>query len=184
MEGQITRPRLVFDKLQRLPPEAYGDQQLADHDLKYLLKFFSQSRSESYKLLERPDEQERTKAAPDYIVRELASGRLIAIERTQLMKQDVAAAIDRLIKGGADFFWGPPISGDIGKLLHDDVVRKIARGQLNNADVDERILLIRNRLGGISLKTFQLARAQFTDNEKGGVDHCYIIVWSQLLKLW
>lgn len=183
----MIRPLVVFSQRQPPLPEADDEQDLADHDLKYLLKYLALSRQKSYVLRERPDEQERNKAAPDYIVQEMGSKRLIAIERTQLLKQDAETTIARLMNGGADVvvgMWGKVNPNNIAQILAEALARKIARGQLHNVNADERILLIRNGLPLATEKTFSRVSIPFDDKERGMVDHAYLIASSRLLELW
>ncbi len=56
---------LAFNERQAPQPDTDSEQELADHDLAYLLLYLAQSRGESYKLLERPDELLRNAPAPD-----------------------------------------------------------------------------------------------------------------------
>ena len=178
--------KIVFDEPQKPQPQTDDEDDLADHDLEYLLKYLARSRSKSYELLERPDRAERSGVAPDYLVREIESGRIIAVERTLLMKEDLQAANARLIRRGADAIIVGPTKIDpqeIADHLALAVERKISRGQLLAVKANERVLLLRNRLLATA-STFLRADIRFRRTGEAGVDHAYLIASSRLLELW
>jgi hypothetical protein len=184
--GRLRVTRLVFDEKQRPQPRTDQEQVLSDHDVQYLLRFLAQSRNESYELVGRPDERERQRPAPDYLFREKGSGRLIAIERTQLLREDLQAAKARHIKMGAGAVVIGPVEidpGEVATFLVQAIARKIERGQLREAEANERILLIRNRILATAY-TFLRYPIRFVDADECGVDHTYLIASSQLLQLW
>jgi hypothetical protein len=136
--------------------------------------------------LERPDELRRNAPAPDYMLREIGSGRSILVERTQLMREDIQAAKARLIKGGADAIIHGPVTirpDEIATHLVFIIERKICRSQLSALTGDERILLVRNRLLA-TMQTFLGASVSFKDIDRRSVDHAFLIASSQLAKLW
>ena len=175
--------RVVFDKPLPPQPDVETEKELADHDLLFLIRYLSRSRGTTYKLLERPDEQQSELPAPDYLIYESPSGHMIAIEHTLRMKEDQQAAIARLFKAGAEIVMGLPKGIDPvqhGQALEIAVRRKLARGQLQNARADERILLLHNRLMGTH-KTYLRAPVHFSHHDKAGVDHAYLIASRRLL---
>jgi hypothetical protein len=178
--------RLVFEERQAPQPECGNEEELAHHDLEYLLAYLSRSRSERYELVERPDRVRRTGVAPDYLVREIRSGRLIAVERAQLMKEDLQAAKARLIRDGANAIVVGPADispQKIAEHLVRVIERKISRGQLLAVSADERILLLRNRLLATA-RTFLDAEVRFDKAARHGVDHTYVIASSLLVQIW
>lgn len=178
--------RRVCDERQEPQPHTNDKRVLADHDLKFLLKCLAQSRGQEYELIDRPDEVRRDTAAPDYLVREKGSGRLVAIERTQLIEEDFQAAKARLVKRGASFIMTGLTQIDpyeTAALLLLAIVRKTERGQLHGIEADERILLIRNRRLATA-QTFLRTHIRFSEADRGDVDHAYLIASSQLLELW
>jgi len=180
------QPRIVFQQKQAAQPLTNDERLLADHDVDYLLAYLQQQRHEAYELVERPDERERQRAAPDYLFREKGSGRLVAIERTQLMRQDLQAAKARLLKMGADVIViGPKHIDPVeeSRFLKWAITQKVCRGQLQGVAADERILLLRNRLLATE-NTFLRSGIRFADADKNGVDHCYLIAGRRLLELW
>ena len=184
--GENRLIRIVFDRLLPPQPDVNTDKELADHDLQFLISYLSRRRGTTYKLLERPDEQQSERPAPDYLICESPSGHTIAIEHMLLMKEDQQAAIARLFKAGAEVVMGRPKGIDPaehGQALEIAVRRNLARGQLQNARAEERILLVHNRLMGTD-KTFLQARVHFSHHNKAGVDHAYLIASRRLLGLW
>lgn len=191
--GVYTRPakmlsmmRLVFDQTQPPQPQPASERDLADHDLEYLLSYLSHLRGESYEIIARPDEDERGGVAPDYTVREVNSGGVIAVELSLLMKEDLQAAAASLIKQGANvIIIGPQTINpqEIAGGLTRAVERKLSRGQLLAVQADERILLLRNRLIATE-RTFLRAGISFDGIDTRGVDHAYLIASSRLIQLW
>ena len=178
--------RVVFDGLRHPQPDTDLVRELADHDLRFLISYLSDSRDTTYSLSGRPDEEQSERPAPDYLIRESPSGRVIAIEHTLLMQQDLQAAIARRIKEGAKAVatcWRAIDPAEIGQALEIAVKRKLARGQLQNIDADERILLIHNRMISTE-ETYLEASVHFSHQDKSGIDHAYLIVSSRLLELW
>ena len=176
----------MFQEQQALQPVTDDERLLADHDVGYLLAYLQQQRHEAYELVERPDERERQRAAPDYLFREKRSRRLVAIERTQLMRQDLQAEKARLLKMGAGVILiGPKHIDPVeeGEFLKWAIAQKVRRGQLNGIDADERILLLRNRLLATE-NTYLRSGIRFAAADKQGVDHCYLIARRWLLELW
>ena len=178
--------RIISTKLQPPQPEVDTDRELADHDLKYLVDFLSTSRSTRYELIERPDEKVQGRPAPDYLLRESPTGRIIAVEHTLLMDEDVQRSVARRMKAGAEIVTVGPKTIDpreIGQALHEAVARKLARGQLNGVAADERILLMRNRIFATA-KTYLGAQLNFTFGDRTGIDSAYLIASRHLLELW
>lgn len=182
----LARPQVVFAKLQERQPDTDEERDLADHDLSFLLDHLAESRGESYELVARPDEEQRQGRAPDYLVLERKSQRRIAIERTQLMEQDLQAAKARLIKGGAAAIIIGAKAIDpvaVAELLARAIAEKIARGQLGTVSADEKILLVRNRILATA-RTFLQGPIRFPGTCRDEVDHAFLIASRQLLELW
>ena len=119
-------------------------------------------------------------------MRDLRSGRSILVERTQLMREDVQAAIERIMSSGANaIIQGPQrIQPDeVATHLVSIVARKISRGQLRSLAADERILLVRNRLLA-TMQTFLWSSVSFKKSDRQSVDHAFLIASSQLAMLW
>ena len=178
--------RIIFNKMRPCQPNSGTQQDLVDHDLAFLVDFLSTNRGAKYTLLERPDENTSDKPAPDYLLQESPTQRIIAVEHTLLMDQDLQGAIARRIKAGA----GVVTVGfktinpqEIGLALQEAVARKLARGQLTGVEADERILLVQNRLI-CSEETFEEAQLDFSTSDRDGVDSAYLIAFRHLLELW
>ena len=127
---------IVYDGIQPQSPELASAKQLIDLDVAFLLRYLTESRGTRYKLTERPDELERQRPAPDYLIQEQPSGRVIAIEHTQLMREDLQRAFARRVKAGAGIVTYGPVTinpHDNALALMAAVRRKLARGQLQNA---------------------------------------------------
>ena len=177
---------IVFNKLQSPQPEADTERELADHDLEFLLDFLASNRGTTYKLIERPDENTSGQPAPDYLLLESPVERIIAVEHTLLMDEDLQRAISRRTKAGAEILMVGPKTIDPqanGIALEEAVARKLGRGQLHGVEANERILLVRNRIMGTE-KTYLRARPNFPSEDRVGVDSGYLIASRHLLKLW
>lgn len=159
---------------------------MADLDLQFLLGHLSEIRGTHYKLIERPDEQQRQTPAPDYLIQEQPTGKVIAIEYTQLMQEDLQRATARALKAGAGMVMYGPVRIDpqkIASALMVAIKRKLARGQLQNTEADERILLVYNRIMGTE-RTYQRANPRFTSNDTAGIDHTFLIADRRLFQVW
>ena len=186
VKRNLVGPKVVFGKLQERQPDTDDERDLADHDLSFLLDHLAESRSESYELVARPDEEERQGRAPDYLVLERKSQRRIAIERTLLMEQELQAAKARLIKGGAAAIVIGARAVDpvaVAELLSRVIAEKIAHGQLGAVRADEKILLVRNRVMATA-RTFLQGPVRFPTTCRDEVDHAFLIAGRQLLMLW
>ena len=178
--------RVIYDQLQKDQPEDGTELDLADHDLGYVCEFLSQSRGQAYEIVGRPDTHNRASSAPDYLVREDPSNRVIAVEHTRFMDQHLQAAKARLIRQGADVILIAPQSIDaqlVCSTLGSFLARKLARGQAASVRADERWLIVRNRALA-SHRTFLSANIQLPVRAIQGVDHCYLIASRRLLAIW
>jgi hypothetical protein len=177
---------LAFDKIQPPCSERATQQEMANLDVEFLLCHLRKARNSEYEFLGNPDEQQRQQPASDCLYKEQLTGRIIAIEHTRLIQEDLQARFARAIKAGAGvIMYGPKaiVPEDNARALVTAIKQKLARRQLQNTQADERILLVDNRIMGTE-RTYLEANPLFSPADMEGVDHAFLIASSRLFKIW
>ena len=136
-------------------PMSNSEEVLVEFDVKYLIGCLSYVRNTSYTIAQQPDVIERNAPHPDYLVRDNQTGHSLAIEHARFFesqkdREHVAAAVK---KGDPlELLINPPTPKELGKRLSEFFDNKLAKGQFSGFGDCERILLAKNRWGGISVE--------------------------------
>ena len=170
-----------------------------------LMKYLEERRGTKYQQDSQPDKDQRQEPAADFVYVERDSEKRIAVEFTEFADPKVEEA-SSLIKFGKRIrkrspsdvtpmeldgeqsgFVEPPRSyPDDFAFLNKFVAEKIAKGQLQNTEADERILLVYDAtlMPESSFQRYQY-RCGLAQAERDQVDHAFVILEQrQLNQLW
>ena len=183
----LARMKLINCSEQDNQPMADSEEELVEFDVNYLIKCFNQVRNVCYSIVERPDVRERNMHRPDYLIKDNQTGELVAVEyarffESQDKREHVAVAVKK--GGGHAAYINFPNDVELGKRLSEFFDDKLSKSQFAGFSDCERILLVRNRWGGIGIKRFLAAEPYFKPLRRGDCDHFYIIAARQLIEVF
>jgi len=171
-----------------------GEEALVKFDVDYLIKCLSMERNTSYRIIQRPDIENRQSPQPDYLIEDCKTGNLIAIERAKFLESEKAwkcvASLVKKLDSQPDTGAGlilpihSPTPEELGKILSDFVLEKLNKGQFKDYSHTERILLARNRWSDARIHRFIEAEPYFKLPEPADCDHFYLIVDRRLLEIF
>lgn len=161
-----------------------SQESLNDEYVKYFIKCLEHERQTGYDLVSRPDRNNRQSAQPDYLFREPATEKLIALEYTRIYKSEESTKnraffIDECDKRNiipVVVGTNPPTSKELGERLTEFFIEKLSKGQFNSFAHAERILLCRNMWTDARIKHFSAAQPFIKlDTLKNLCDHIYVV---------
>jgi hypothetical protein len=166
-----------------------AEEELVKFDVDYLIKCLGMERKASYRIKRRPDIQSRQSPQPDYLIENCKTGSLVTVEHARFFESEEArektanlvkkSKLDIVIQG-INF----PTAEQLGQRLSEFVSEKLGKGQFKNFSHTERILLARNRWGGVRIHRFIKAEPYFKLQEPVECDHFFLIVDGRLLKVF
>jgi len=165
------------------------EEALVKFDVEYLIKCLSMERDTSYGIIQRPDFENRQSPQPDYLVEETATGDLITIEHARFFESEetrekTANLVKKSAAGIVIQTINFPTPEELGNRLSGFVSEKLSKGQFKEFRHTERILLARNRWGGVGIHRFIEADPYFRLPKPVDCDHFYLIVSGQLLEVF
>ena len=168
---------------QAAQPQTNSERELADFDVRYVVAYLSARDNRRYVLGGRPDEEERSARASDYLYRPPDGGTTLAIEHVKLMDQSEQMATARSVRAcGISVRW---LSSEDKRLQAalTALLRKLRKGQLPATDADRRILVARDR---IPVSEAALGRLQLSGlfSPTSGVDEAYLVSHRRLWRMW
>ena len=171
-----------------------GEDILVEFDVKYRIKCLGVDRNTSYKIKDKPDVKERQSSQPDYLVEDCSTGKLISIEYARFFESEevrkreatLVKKLDRQYNSGVAVVFPIrfPSSEKLGKRLSEFICDKLTKGQFEDFSHTERILLARNRWGGVRIHRFIEAEPYFKLQKLVKCDHFYLIVDRKLLEVF
>jgi len=171
-----------------------GEEAQVKRDVDYLIKCLGVERNTSYRIIQRPDIENRQSAQPDFLVEDCTTGSLIAIEHARFFESEKAwkcvASLVKKLDSQSDTGAGlilpihSPTPEELGKRLSDFVLKKLNKGQFKDYSHTERILLARNRWSDARIHRFKEAGPCFKLPEPVDCDHFYLIVRGKLLEVF
>ena len=163
------------------------EDELVEFDVRYLLNCLGRLIGTSYRLVSRPDVEQRHSRQPDYLAKDAKSGALLAIEHARFFESQEtreAEACEVKRSGSLVKSLEIPSPKQLGERLSKFVDQKLAKGQFDDFNDAERILLARNRWSGVGIDTFLEAEPYFELEEPTKCDHFYIIVRKRLIQVF
>jgi hypothetical protein len=156
-----------------------------------LMSHLGQIRGVQYDLLDRPDQVDRQRKAPDYRYKCRNTGEIVVVEHKRFVKAEDWEASSHLEKGKR---FGP--KGGIKPMEHQGeqwgamwgaydpqakldalrtfIVDIIGRGQLQAAEAKERLLLIQDEQH-VSRRSLMASEFSFTPRERDTIDHVFLL---------
>lgn len=183
-----------MNELCDLPTQWWGHakkEEAAGVAVHLLMSCLGQIRGVQYGLLDRPDQVDRHRKAPDYRYKCRNSGEIVAVEHKRFVKPEDWEAASHLEKGKR---FGPkggvkPMEGRgeqygamqaaydaqaILGVLRNFIVDIIGRGQLQAAEANERLLLIQDGQD-VSRRSLMACEFSFTPRERDTIDHVFLL---------
>ena len=170
------------------------EEELVKFDVDYLIKCLSMERNTSYRIIQRPDIENRQSPQADYLIEDCRTSNLIAIEHARFFESEEARReeatlvkkSDRQSSTGAMVILPIrfPTPEELGERLSAFVLEKLSKGQFKDFSQAERILLARNRWGGVRLHRFVEAEPYFKLQKPVECDHFFLIVNRRLLEVF
>ncbi len=161
---------------------------LVEFDVNYLIRCLNIDRNTSHEIVSRPDAKNRKSPQPDYLVRENKTGKLIAIERARFFESEEAEkSLANLVEKSSGIIsrWIEfPIPEKLGQRLSEFFSEKMGKGQFKDYGNCERILLVHNYWGGVTIRGLIDAETHFNFPEPIKCDHFYLIVEQRLLEIF
>lgn len=167
---------------------------LVEFDVKYLIKCLGIDRNTSYKIKEKPDVKERQSPQPDYLAEDCSTGKLISIEHARFFESEevrkeeatLVKKLDRQYNSGVAVVFPIrfPSAEELGKRLSEFICGKLTKGQFEDFSHTERILLARNRWGGVRIHRFVKAEPYLKLQKPVKCEHFYLIVDGKLLEIF
>ena len=143
-------------------------------------------RSSPYSIVQRPDVTDRSEPRPDYLLRD-EKGSLVGVEHARFFQSQEKREHEAVEVKKTDGYVGYinfPTPQDLGKRLSEFFDDKLRKGQFSGCGDCERILLARNRWGGISIERFLECEPHFKPLAREGCDHFYLIVQGCLVEVF
>lgn len=179
--------KLINYAKQASQPMADSEEELVEFDVKYLIECLSHVRNISYSVVQRPDVIERNAPHPDYLVKDSQTGNLVAIEYARFFESQESREHEAVAVKSRGIYMGfinfPPPE-QLGERLSAFFGDKLRKGQFAEFGDCERILLARNRWGGISIERFLQCEPDFNPSKRDDCDHFYLIVQGQLIEVF
>jgi len=166
-----------------------AEDELVKFDVDYLIRCLSLYRNTSYRIRGRPDFENRQSPQPDYLVEEIATGNILTVEYARFFEsEETREKTAHLVKKSSSGVVIQPINFPIpqhlAQRLSEFVSEKLSKGQFKDFSHTERMLLARNRWGGVRIHRFLEAEPYFKLPEVAACDHFYIIVERRLLEIF
>ncbi len=176
-------PHVVFQTLQEPQPFTNSERDLADHDVAYLIKYLEFSGG-PYSVEPHLETQDPTRVGPDYVLRGVDTGGVVAVEHSVLREEELQTEKSRRERLDKSFrpLWRSLAPAQIGDLLGALIRRRIERSKLLEVNADGSVLLFRNRLDA-NLDAFTEVSIPVDLREASAIDHVYVIVRGQLVEL-
>jgi len=163
------------------------EEALVEVDVEHLIECLGVDRNTSYKIIERPDVKERQSAQPDYLIEDCTTGKLITIEYARFFESEESRKQKVYQFKKLNRILYPihfPTPDELGERLSGFVFEKLNKGQFKNFSHTERILLARNRWGGLGLRHFVKAEPCLKLQKPLDCAHFYLIVEQKLLEVF
>ena len=168
-------------------PPSQSEDELVEFDVKYLVRCLGTDRCTSYRLIKRPDVEERHSPQPDYLAEETETGASLVIEHARFFESQESreAEARKLRRSDILISWlRTPSAQQLGERLSEFADHKLGKGQFSNFKHAERILLARNRWSGVRIERFLKAEPYFELRQPAGCDHFHIIVSKRLVEVF
>ena len=175
---------LAAPQIEGPTPQARGSKIRAEQDLAFFLSFLTQTRSVTYEMVALPGVQQDSSAVQTFVLKEAGRDKQLALERLELTTIHFESAKARL-KTRGKIVKSSSLrlhKREFAALFEEALATHLGKSHLHSLNVDERVLLIRNRVPGVDETTFLWAPISFPD--RGCIDHLYLIVRGRLLECW
>ena len=178
--------KLISCPKQGIQPVTDSEGELVKFDINYLMECLSFVRNRSYSIVQQPDVTERSRPKPDYLLKD-EKGNLVAVEHARFFESQEgreceAVVVKKLGTYAARISF--PTAEELGGRLSGFFDDKLSKGQFSGFGDCERILLARNRWGGISVGRLLECEPHFKPLRRKGCDHFYLIVQGHLVEVF
>ena len=171
---------------QGIQPVTDSEARLVKFDVNYLRECLSLVEDRRYSIVQQPDVTERSRPRPDYLLED-KKGNRVAVEHARFFESQGKREHEAVeVKKGGKYI-GPinfPTREELGERLSEFFDDKLSKEEFSGLGNCERILLARNRWGGISIERFLECEPYFKPLRRKDCDHFYLIVQGQLVEVF
>ena len=167
---------------------------LVRFDIDYFVCCIDEDRKRQYKVIKRPDLEDRQNPRPDYLIEDSIIGHLIAVEYARFFESEEdreseatkIKRLDKLSSAGSALICvlKTPTPKELGERISQFILGKLSKRQFQNYGHCERILLARNRWAGVRVESFFKSEPYLKLPKDLECDHFYIIVSRKLLEVF